>query len=76
MRRRIAALVTAALALVGCSSEHHDPDPVACRKAIKAQYVPGTATLKGKPGRPKECDGLSADEVSEIALSVIQENTQ
>jgi hypothetical protein len=49
---------------------------VACRKAIKAQYVPGTATLKGKPGRPKECAGLSADEVSEIALSVIQENTQ
>ena len=48
----------------------------ACRKAIKAQYVPGTAKLKGKPGTPKECDGLSTDEVSAIALSVIQENTQ
>lgn len=76
--RRIPAvlLIAASLALTGCSSESPKPDPAACRKAIKAQYIPGTVQLKGKPERPKECDGLSTDEVSKIALSVIEENTR
>ncbi|MGW5477684.1 hypothetical protein [Streptomyces sp. NPDC004008] len=75
MRRTttVILLAAAALALAGCSSSHHDPDPAACRKAIKAQYVPGTVQLKGKPERPKECDGLSTDQVSSIAESVIEE---
>lgn len=45
----------------------------ACRKAIKAQYDPDTLQLKGKPGRPAECAGLSTDEVSALAVSVIDE---
>jgi hypothetical protein len=78
MRRRTATtlLLTASLTLAGCASDHHDPDPAACRKAIKAQYEPGTLTLKGKPERPKECDGLSTDQVSSIALSVVEEITK
>ena len=49
----------------------------ACKKAIKAQYVPGTAKLKdGVQGRPVECAGLSTDEVSAIALEVVSENTR
>jgi hypothetical protein len=74
MRRTATAILLAAgLTLVGCSSEHHKPDPAACKRAIKAQYVPGTVQLKGKPERPKECDGLSTDQVSGIAGSVIEE---
>jgi hypothetical protein len=76
-RSLIASVATALAALVlgGCSSEHK-PDPAACRKAIKAQYEPGTAKLKGAPGKPKECDGMNDDQVSKIVLSVVQENTQ
>jgi len=48
----------------------------ACRAAIKAQYVPGTAKLKGAPSTPAECAGLSTDEVSKIALEVVSENTR
>ncbi|MFI0961022.1 hypothetical protein ACH4S8_06365 [Streptomyces sp. NPDC021080] len=78
MRRRTATalLLTVGIALSGCSSEHHAPDPAACRKAIKAQYEPGTLKLKGKPERPQECDGLSTDQVSSIAQSVIEEITK
>lgn len=76
MRRTTAVLAVAVIALAGCSSDHQKPDPVACRKAVKAQYEPGTAKLKGKPGRPKECDGLSDDQLSQIVTSVIEENTQ
>jgi hypothetical protein len=32
--------------------------------------------LKGAPGKPKECDGMSDDQLSKIVLSVVQENTQ
>ncbi|MGW0967103.1 hypothetical protein [Streptomyces sp. NPDC002516] len=75
MRRRTATalLLATGLALTGCVAENHGPDPAACRKAIKAQYEPGTLTLKGNPERPKECAGLSTDQVSSIALSVIEE---
>jgi hypothetical protein len=74
MRHRpVVCLLAAMLALAGCSGDDHKPDPAACRKAIKAQYVPGTAKLKGEPERPKECDGLSTDQVSSIAESVIEE---
>jgi hypothetical protein len=78
MRRTTTAAVVLLLAVGagGCSSDKHDPDPAACRKAIEAQYEPGTATLKGDPKRPKECDGMSDDQVSRIALNVIEENTQ
>ncbi|MFC9282989.1 hypothetical protein [Streptomyces collinus] len=78
MRHRITAIIllAASLALAGCSSESHEPDPAACKRAIKAQYEPGTAKLKGKPGTPRECDGLSDDQVSKIVLSVVQENTK
>jgi hypothetical protein len=49
----------------------------ACKKAIKAQYEPGTAKLKdGARGRPAECAGLSNDQLSRIVTSVIDENTQ
>jgi hypothetical protein len=75
-RTTVAVLAAALLLATGCGSSHQDPDPAACREAIRAQYLPGTATLKGEPGTPKECDGLSADEVSKIAVSVIEENTQ
>lgn len=76
MRTATATLAVICLALTGCSSSQPDPDPAACKKAIQAQYEPGTAKLKGQPGTPKQCDGLSTDEVSRIALEVIQENTQ
>lgn len=76
MRHTTAILLAATLALAGCSSEDHKLDPAACRKAVKAQYEPGTAKLKGSPSRPKECDGLSDAEMSKIVLSVVQENTQ
>lgn len=83
-------LLAASFALAGCTAQAPEPSPpttsaapthvatgkAACRKAIKAQYEPGTAKLKGKPGTPKECDGLTTDEVSRIALSVIEENTR
>jgi ABC-type glycerol-3-phosphate transport system substrate-binding protein len=72
MRRTTILLAAACLALAGCSSDAK-PDPAACRKAIKAQYVPGTVQLKGKPGQPKECDGLTTDQVSGTAESVIEE---
>jgi hypothetical protein len=72
-RRTTTLLLTVGLALAGCASEHHDPDPAACRKAIKAQYEPGTVKLKGEPERPKECDGLSTGQVPSIAQSVIEE---
>jgi hypothetical protein len=48
----------------------------ACRAAIKAQYEPGTAKLKSTPSRPAECAGLSDDEVSQIVLDVIADNTR
>lgn len=48
----------------------------ACRAAIKAQYEPGTAKLKSAPSRPAECAGLSDDEVSQIVLDVIADNTR
>jgi hypothetical protein len=90
MRRTVVILLAAGLTLAGCSTEEPGSNPpsasaapthvatgkAACRKAIKAQYVPGTAKLKGEPGKPKECAGLSSDEVSEIALQVIEENTR
>jgi len=71
-----AASLLACLALAGCSDDHPKPDPAACKKAIKAQYEPGTAKLKGEPGTPKECDGLSDDQLSGIVTRVIEENTR
>jgi hypothetical protein len=79
MRHTTTATLLATLLLgaaVGCGSDHHDPDPAACRTAIKAQYEPGTAKLKGEPERPSECDGLSDDELSKIVTGVIEENTR
>lgn len=46
-----------------------------CRAAIKDQYEPGTAQLTGAPTTPPECADLSEDELSQIALDVIAENT-
>jgi hypothetical protein len=79
MRHTTTALLATLLlagGAVGCGSDHHDPDPAACRTAIKAQYEPGTATLKGEPERPSECDGLSTDALSKIVTGVIEENTR
>ncbi|MEV8033914.1 hypothetical protein [Streptomyces sp. NPDC086182] len=89
MNRATTAVLAATLLLAtGCVSSTDDPAPLAsvapqpatgkaaCKAAIKAQYEPGTAKLKGEPGTPPECDGLSTDEVSKIAISVIEENTR
>jgi hypothetical protein len=48
-----------------------DPDTAACYKAIKDQYEPGTITLTGAPAEPPACQGLTTDQVSEIATAVI-----
>jgi hypothetical protein len=56
-RRTTTLLLTVGLALAGCASEHHDPDPAACRKAIKAQYEPGTVKLKGEPSDQRSGTG-------------------
>ncbi|MDJ0345697.1 hypothetical protein QMK19_34240 [Streptomyces sp. H10-C2] len=45
----------------------------ACRAAIKAQYEPGTVNLTGAPTRPPACQGLTSDQVTEIAQAVIEE---
>jgi hypothetical protein len=74
-RTATALLLAAMLGLAACSSTP-TPDPAACRTAIKAQYIPGTATLKGDPTEPPACQGLSSDEISKIAEGVIEENTK
>lgn len=79
-----ACLLAAALLTAGCSSSSSPAGSAqptatgtaACRAAIKDQYVPGTAQLKGEPTRPPACAGLSNDAVSEIVTSVIDENTK
>lgn len=57
------------------SSGHQASGPAACRSAIKAQYQAGTAILTGAPTQPPACAGLSSDQISQIVLDVIQENT-
>lgn len=49
--------------------------PAACRAAIKAQYAPGTLQLTGAPTQPPACEGISADDLSQIVSDVIAENT-
>lgn len=82
-----AGLIAAALLTAACSSSSPStlpkeaPSPAAtgtaaCMAAIKDQYVPGTAQLKGEPSRPAACAGLSDDVVSEITLGVVGDNTQ
>jgi hypothetical protein len=74
----VALLLAAVLPLAGCGSSHHavKSTPSACRAAIRAQYVPGTATLKGTPTEPPACQGLSDARVSSITQSVIEANTR
>lgn len=48
---------------------------VACWRAIRAQYTPGTVQLTGAPTTPPQCVGLSTDEVSEIAGDVLEHQT-
>lgn len=44
----------------------------ACWRAIRDQYEPGTANLTGAPTEPPACQGLSTDEVSDIAEDVLE----
>lgn len=46
-----------------------------CAAAIRDQYEPGTAQLTGAPTTPPECADLSEDELSQLVLDVIAENT-
>jgi hypothetical protein len=87
VHRTTAACVAALLLATGtaCSSNNNPTvratdTPVihsraACKAAIKAQYVPGTARLKGKPHRPEQCADVSNDGLSTIVMNVIAENT-
>lgn len=75
--RAIDEVTAELMASASATPTAHATGRAACKKAIKAQYEPGTSKLKdGAQGRPAECAGLSTDEVSAIALEVVSENTR
>lgn len=47
----------------------------ACWRAIRDQYAPGTVQLTGAPTTPPQCAGLSTDQVSAIAVDVVEHQT-
>jgi hypothetical protein len=63
----------AATTAPGAPVKAYPPGPAGCHDAIKAQYEPGTVTLTGAPTEPPACQGLTSDEVSQIATDVINE---
>ncbi len=70
-------LLTLALAtLAGCGgSEARGPDVAACEKAMRAQYE--QAVEQGTEGkRPKECAGVSDQELERIVGKILSDQTE
>jgi hypothetical protein len=82
--KRTAGLLLSALMLAGCATQGADKssaadpraigdaDLAACEAAMREQFEAATLDLEGGD-RPPECEGVSDQEVEEIATRIIED---
>ena len=70
MRRTATAALLAVLLLSACGGS--EPDLAACEDVIRAQFADAMA-FGEEPERPAECDGVSDQQLEEMAIRIINE---
>lgn len=70
MTRTAAAALLAALMLAACGGS--EPDVAGCEEAMRAQFD-AAMTSSEEDERPAECDGVSDEQLEDIATEIIGE---
>ena len=70
-RMRHAIALAALLSSAGCGNE---PDLAACEAAMREQYAEVQSGEREEGSRPSECDGVSDQELTDIAERLIGES--